>query len=540
MLDKVRNWISARLWHRLMFSNLIVILGGYLLLLVGLSAIISFSSDSSSSPLSRDAGLAARAFAYTAEWLMDHEHAEQLPLFIEMVLEERVALTLPAFKGLWIQIQQGILELPEQWTERVTCVVILDTAGVELARYGECQTRDSATWNELVVLAQERDIDSDQLSRMFPLDQGGLLLGTAGIWGADDNMLGVAVVEMYPSVRADTSPTLLSGTLNFILLMAVALLLLGLPVMALALSLALLSGVITSRKLVRRLHSLEETAQAMAAGDLSLRVADTSPDEIGQVGLAFNQMAVQLEGTLAALEEEKSQVEALLQARRDMFANISHDLRTPVATLSAYLETLALHPGRLEEYLGILNAETARVSRLIDDLFELSRLDAHELQLNLAPVALAGVIQKIVDGYEKLAWSQKRIVLAYEGASELPPVMADVQRVEQILVNLIINALRYTPEGGIITVETSALPGAVQVSVTDTGVGIPPEDLPHIFERFYRGDRARTSPGDGAGSGSGLGLAIVKGLLDAMGGSITAASQPGEGTCIRFQLPVVG
>ena len=129
----------------------------------------------------------------------------------------------------------------------------------------------------------------------------------------------------------------------------------------------------------------------------------------------------------------------------------------------------------------------------------------------------------------------------------LPLVQADVQRVEQVLVNLVANGLRFTPEGGIVAIEAKAGPRTVEVVVTDTGIGIPPEDLPHIFERSYRGDHARTFPRPGdrqpaasAGSGSGLGLAIVKGLVEAMGGAVDATSTPGEGTCVRFRLPLAG
>jgi signal transduction histidine kinase len=311
------------------------------------------------------------------------------------------------------------------------------------------------------------------------------------------------------------------------------------PALLLSALVAAISGIIVSRSLGRRLSPLEQTARKMAGGDLTLRVEDTSPDEIGRVGQAFNQMAGQLQDSLQALEAEKGRVEALLHARRDLVANISHDLRTPIASLAAHLETLSEQPERLDAYLPILSDETDRVSGLIDDLFELSRLDARQLDLDLSPVALGDVIERVVATYGKLAWEQRRIVLGACLPDALPPVQADVQRAEQVLVNLVANALRFTPEGGIVTIEAVVRPRAVEVRVIDTGIGIPPEDLPHIFERSYRGDRARTfpRPGDRLGSGSGLGLAIVKGLVEAMGGAVGATSPPGEGTCVRFRLP---
>jgi signal transduction histidine kinase len=150
------------------------------------------------------------------------------------------------------------------------------------------------------------------------------------------------------------------------------------------------------------------------------------------------------------------------------------------------------------------------------------------------------VIERVVSTYKKLAWEQRRIVLEACLPEALPPVQADAQRAEQVLVNLVANALRFTPEGGIVTIEAEAQPQAVEVRVSDTGIGIGPEDLPHIFERSYRGDRARTllPPGDRLGSGSGLGLAIVKGLVEAMGGAADATSVLGDGTCVRFLLPL--
>jgi signal transduction histidine kinase len=312
------------------------------------------------------------------------------------------------------------------------------------------------------------------------------------------------------------------------------------PALLLSVLVAAVSGIIVSRSLGRRLSPLEQTARRMADGDLTLRIENIMPDEIGRVGQAFNQMAGKLQDSLQALKTEKGRVEALLHARRDLVANISHDLRTPIASLAAHLETLSEHPERLDAYLPILSDETDRVSGLIDDLFELSRLDARELELDLSPVALYDVIERVVTTYKRLAWEQRRIVLEACLPDALPPVQADAQRAEQVLVNLVANALRFTPEGGIVTIEAEARPKAVEVCVSDTGIGITPEDLPYIFERSYRGDPARTlpRPGDRLGSGSGLGLAIVKGLVEAMGGAVDATSALGVGTCVRFLLPL--
>ena len=300
----------------------------------------------------------------------------------------------------------------------------------------------------------------------------------------------------------------------------------------------MLPGVVVSRALSGRLKRLEETANSMAEGDLTLTVLDTSEDEIGQLGQAFNQMAEQLGDALQAVETEKKQVEALLKDRRELVANISHDLRTPIASVSAHLEALTDQPEHLDGYLPILNDEIARVSALLDDLFELSRLDTRELTLCVGPVDL-GDLFKVAERNKPLAWDSRRIVLQVEVPEGLPPVKADIQRAEKILLNLLTNGLRFTSVGGVISMAAEQTYGQyVEVCLQDTGVGIPPEDLLYIFDRFYRGDpaRMRTEVDNAASTGSGLGLAIVKSLVEAMGGRVAAESTPGEGTCIRFWL----
>jgi signal transduction histidine kinase len=425
--------------------------------------------------------------------------------------------------------------------ERLVAVTVLDRNGTVLTATGQprAQMEHGAAWDELVGLALNGETNPYTLSRWLDRDDGDLLLGTAPVPGPNGEMAGVVVVELRSTLPLGTSDAL--APLAGFLVVTFVSSLFGLPVLLLAVVLTAISGVVVARSLGKRLKKLETTAQTMAGGNLTLRVEDTSPDEIGQVGQAFNQMAQQLGASLAAQAREKEQVETLLRARRDLIANISHDLRTPIASLSAHLETLSAHPDRLDEYLPILNDEAARTADLITDLFELARLDAHELELDLAPTALPDVITRVAASYRALAWEQRRIVLDVDLPSSLPLVLADVQRVEQVLANLITNAMRFTLEGGVITVEAEKLEDGVEVRVSDTGIGIPPEDLPFIFDRFYRGDRARSRPAgqDQLSSGSGLGLTIVKGLVEAMGGSVSATSPAGEGTCISFRLPLV-
>lgn len=537
-MKRLRQWIAARLWRRLVFSHLIVILLTMSVIQVAVAGLVAFTVRRTA-PIEGDAGWWARSFAHTAGWLVETGREVDIPLALEMVEQRAVGLPDPDEEG--AGVTRFYLSTSSDWIDRLVAVTVLDASSAVVAATGagRAQNQYPAVWDELIELALSGETNPYRLSRWLTPGDGGLLLGTATIARSDGEIAGVVVVEMHPSIHMETAPPPVASLVGFIGFMLVTSIM-GLPILILAILVSTFSGVVVSRSLGHRLKGLENTAQKMAGGDLALRVPDTSPDEIGQVGQAFNRMAEQLAHSLAALEAEKEQVETLLKARRDLVANISHDLRTPIASLSAHLESLSTHPERLDEYLPILNDETARVSHLIADLFELSRLGARELELDLAPVALDSAISKVVASYKGLAWEQRRIVLEVSLPARLPPVWADAQRVEQILVNLITNGLRFTPEGGIITVEAEAQMEEVEVRVSDTGVGIPSEDLPHIFERFYRGDRSRTrhEPEDRLSSGSGLGLAIVKGLVEAMGGSVSAASSPGEGTCICFRLPL--
>jgi signal transduction histidine kinase len=533
----LRRWIAARLWRRLMFSQLLILVLTMLIVQCLAATLVAFLARGTA-PVEGDAGWLAHAYARPIGWLMESGQAGDIPRLLEMVLQGAVVLPDPDEEVTGARRFQ--ISTSDDPLKRLVAVTVLDQTGAVISVTGTAtaQAECRAEWDELAGLALVGETNPYKLSRRLKLGDGGLLLGTAAVRRSDGEIAGAVAVEMHPSLPLETSGSLapLAGFLAIIFVTS----LLGLPVVLLAVLLTAISGVLVSRSLGRRLKQLEMTAQTMAGGDLALRVADTSPDEIGQVGRAFNQMAGQLENSLQALEKEKERVETLLRARRDLIANISHDLRTPIASLSAHLETLSAHPERLDEYLPILNDESTRTADLIADLFELARLDTHELELDLAPMDVTDVIPRVAASYKALAWERHRVVLEVELPPSCPPVWADVQRVEQVLANLITNGLRFTLEGGVITIEAETLEGAVEVRVSDTGIGISPEDLPHIFERFYRGDRARSRPAaqDHLSSGSGLGLAIVKGLVEAMGGSVSATSSPGEGTCISFRLPL--
>jgi signal transduction histidine kinase len=298
---------------------------------------------------------------------------------------------------------------------------------------------------------------------------------------------------------------------------------------------ALLSFLV-ARKTTRRLEDLAAATGALRGGDYATRVAVSGEDEVAQLQSDFNAMAEALETTLRDLEAERDKVAQLLRARQALIASVSHELRTPVATVRGYLESIQARdaiPKVLAHDFGVMEAEILRLQRLIDDLFTLSRAEVEALTLDPRPVAMDAVVQRRLDALAPLVWERERIEIVAEIPDNLPPVYADEGRLDQILTNLLRNALRHTSPGGIIVVRAETEASTVRLDVCDTGEGIAPEELPHIWERFYRGAGARTRDQHGAG----LGLALVKELTEAMGGGVNVQSTLGEGSCFTVWLP---
>ncbi|MBN1979219.1 MAG: HAMP domain-containing protein [Anaerolineae bacterium] len=292
-----------------------------------------------------------------------------------------------------------------------------------------------------------------------------------------------------------------------------------------------------SRRTTRRLQRLATATRAVREGDRAARVAVEGEDEVARLQSDFNAMADELERTLQDLEAQRDMVTGLLQSRRDLVVGVSHELRTPVATVRAMLESALeqgkVRPASLRHDLEVMEGEVLRLQRLIDDLFTLSRLEVEQLTMTCRPTDVAPVVQRIVDAVAPLAWSSGRVEVVAELPDELPQACVDEARLEQILANLLRNGVRHTPPGGIVAVVAAAEDGAVRVEVRDTGEGIPAEELPRIWERFYRGENARTDDVRGAG----LGLALVKELAEAMGGSVGVESTVGEGSRFVVRLP---
>jgi two-component system OmpR family sensor kinase/two-component system sensor histidine kinase BaeS len=291
-------------------------------------------------------------------------------------------------------------------------------------------------------------------------------------------------------------------------------------------TLALLLGGVITWGITRPIRRLTEAAEAIASGDLSQRVPTRADDEVGDLARAFNQMAAELQ-----------HAEDL---RRQMTADIAHELRTPITVIQGNVE--ALQDGVFPltpEALAPIQTKTALLARLVEDLRHLALAEAGQLPLDCHPTDLTTLVRRTVVGFGPAAEAKSvRLELAARG-TELPLTTLDPQRIEQVLVNLLSNALRHTPAGGTVTIELGRQDSEqLLVRITDTGSGIPAQDLPNVFERFYRVDRGRGRGDDGGGSG--LGLAVARSIIRAHGGTIGVSSPPGEGAIFWFTLPVAG
>ncbi|MGH2519347.1 MAG: sensor histidine kinase, partial [Chloroflexota bacterium] len=245
--------------------------------------------------------------------------------------------------------------------------------------------------------------------------------------------------------------------------------------------------------------------------------------------------AADLQASLVQLTAERDRVSGLLTARRELVASVSHELRTPVATVRGYVESALQRTDRLpadvQADLRTVEAEVRRLQRLIEDLFTLARAEVGRLELRLEPTDIAEVVQRAVSTAAPLAWQQRRVQVILEAPAGVARGRADAARLQQVLSNLVSNAVRHTPPGGLVSASVATEDGIVRVDVRDTGSGIAPDDLPRVFERFYRG---RDEDGR---DGAGLGLAVCKELAEAMGGTVEAASVAGEGSCFTIRLP---
>jgi signal transduction histidine kinase len=336
-------------------------------------------------------------------------------------------------------------------------------------------------------------------------------------------VLGAIALRRLPAVRAQLAAfgllaallplaaVLLSGWVMFhmgadLKVLAVAT---GAAASAVAVALVLAAAI------TRPLENLSSASDRLAAGDLTVRAPTGGPHELARLGRSFNAMA--------------SELESLFDARRELIAAASHDLRTPVASITAMLEAIEDGLAQPEEYLAPLQEHARRLAALIDDLFELARIDAGALSHELETVAVAPLVDSCVRGVEAVA--RARGVTLDQHLGEAPPVRCAPDQVERVLLNLLTNALQHTPSDGAIAVMLDAVGDHVTVSVEDTGSGLTTEAVRRMFDRFWRSDPARKG-------GTGLGLAIARGLVEAQGGRIWAERVATGGARVSFTLPV--
>ncbi len=287
-----------------------------------------------------------------------------------------------------------------------------------------------------------------------------------------------------------------------------------------AMVVSLLLGIFLARTLTRPIREITTATRAVADGDLEQKVPVRSRDELGELATSFNLMSAKLAQSI--------------NLRRQMTADIAHELRTPISVILGHTE--AMHDGVLppsEQTFDIIRDEALRLERMVDDLRTLSRADAGELALTYDLVSVQDLVDQAIKAYRPQA-SKKDIRFRVEASPDIPEVNIDPDRMAQVLSNLLSNALRYTPEGGEITLSTKHSTGEVEIRVRDSGPGIDPAELPNIFDRFYRTDKSRQRES----GGSGLGLAIAKSIVEGHGGRIWAESEPGEGTTIVIALPL--
>lgn len=305
----------------------------------------------------------------------------------------------------------------------------------------------------------------------------------------------------------------------------------------LSLLFALVAGLLTFHLLTRRLRRLNEAVVRFQRGDFSRPLEEeidtTSNDEIGNLGRAIQHMSQRIIDQLQELKRTD-------ELRRELVANVSHDLRTPLAALQGYIETVlvkeeSLSPDERRECLEIARRHGERLGKLIAELFELSKLEANEAKPQFETCSMGELIQDVVQKFEVEAKS-KGIELRSVIPSDLPPARIDIGLMERVLQNLIENALRFTPHDGRIEIAIDQIDDRLRVRVSDTGVGIAEEEIPYVFERFYRSGRRDVSR---TTEGAGLGLAIAKKIVELHGSTLEVASQLQRGTTFTFYPPIV-
>ena len=347
--------------------------------------------------------------------------------------------------------------------------------------------------------------------RLTPADTVGVI-PTAPVV-VDGRFVGLVLVLMRPPAPQQSA----------IALPREVALLLSLPSTVLLIGAAVLVAMVLFYPARRRLRGLEHAAQRLGEGDLGARAPQKGGDEIARVAAAFNRMAGDLEARDAALRTSDA-------LRRQMMADVSHELKTPLTAMRGYIETLrmpevVLDADRRDRYFETIDRETRRLERIVKDLLDLARYEHGSVTLHRRLFDIERLFETVAGRHERDAQT-KGVAIRIHVDAHADQVVADPDRIEQAIENLVGNALRHTPADGTITMSATHADGAATLSVSDTGRGIAPEHLPHVFERFYKVDSSRAAES----TGSGLGLSITKAIIERHGGTITVTSQPGQTT----------
>ncbi len=292
-------------------------------------------------------------------------------------------------------------------------------------------------------------------------------------------------------------------------------------------------SLLLARTLVTPIRRLTRAAEKVAAGDFSDKVDDRAKDEIGILAHTFNDMAGQLENNIETLKRSE-------KMRRDFVANVSHELRTPITSIRSYAETLQESRGMLDDdtethFLNVIVNESDRMAKIVQDLLTLSRFDAGSIAFDFQNFSFERSVKDVYSA-QRLEAQRRHHEFSLEFKSQISDIRGDRARIEQVLINMVSNAIKYTPDGGRIRMTAGQEGDQVWCTVRDNGIGIPKEDLDHIFERFYRVDKARSRES----GGTGLGLSIAYEIVERHGGHFKVQSQKGRGTSMTVILPVGG
>jgi len=340
----------------------------------------------------------------------------------------------------------------------------------------------------------------------------------------------LVLLEILIITRLSDVFLVVSTTLGLLVLSALTLLAIIPP--------SILFSYLVMRRTTHRIKTLAVATSELREGNYGIRIDIIGEDEVAKLQADFNLMASNLEHSMRELQEERDRVATLLNERRELIASVSHELRTPVATLRSYLETTLMHWGErstpvTQRDLQAMEDEVINLQLLIDDLFSLARSEIGKLNLRYELTDLGLLIREIIEKGASLVWQSSRIEMVADTPSEIVYILVDPKRLEQVLRNLLHNAVRHTAPGGIVAVEVKVEPEAVLILVKDTGEGISPKDLPHIWERFYQTEKSQSRMDGGAG----LGLALVKEWIEEMGGTVSVESAIDEGSCFSIHLP---